>query len=535
MRVVSRPSDPTGVEFRLRNVRAGVALSVFCCAYLLGYCAITWSRPHRDVLLGLAIYSIVSSLLMLRLPLEPVMRHPRWREAFFMGWSSLLIVFVTILVLVDGGVSSPIAAVYFLPLVFAALSYPVRSMIAVSVVDVTAYVLAAVAVGGVSTTGVAFVALTLVCASWMCAWQARIHEHQRSELSRVSRADALTGALNRRGFDERFAAELSRAERAGAAVGLILVDLDDFKGTNDRLGHAAGDEQLRWAVAAMTATLRPSDAVGRLGGDEFAVLVPGSGPAETTALAARLHAALAEGAPASLGSSSYPSDGLDAEALHQVADLDLYAVKHGRTKRRAATGTRELSWATTLARAVDDRMATGHEHSLSVARYAALIGEGLGFAEDAVGSLRLAAILHDVGKIAVPEAVLRKPEPLTPAERALVERHPDAGADMVARIEGLEGLAPWVRHSHEHVDGSGYPAGLAGEEIPLEARILAVADAFDAMTSARPYSAALPVDDALAELRRCAGRQFDAACVELLCAALASDGTGAVDDVVGLV
>jgi hypothetical protein len=132
--VVSGSSDPTGVEFRLRNVRAGVALSVFCCTYLLGYCAITWSRPHRDVLLGLAIYSIVSSLVMLRLPLEPVMRHPRWREAFFMGWSSLLIVFVTIIVLVDGGVSSPIAAVDFLPLVFAALSYPVRSMIAVSVI-----------------------------------------------------------------------------------------------------------------------------------------------------------------------------------------------------------------------------------------------------------------------------------------------------------------------------------------------------------------------------------------------------------------
>jgi diguanylate cyclase (GGDEF)-like protein len=523
------------VEFRLRNVRAGVALSVFCCAYLLVYCAITWSHPHRDVLLGLAIYSIVSSLLMLRLPLEGVMRHPRWREAFFMGWSCLLIVFVTVIVLVDGGVASPSAAVYFLPLVFAALSYPVKSMVAVAVVDVAGYVFAALAVGGVSPTTVGFVALTLVCASWMCAWQARIHQQHRDQLNRVSRADPLTGALNRRGFDERFAAELSRAERAGDPLGLILVDLDDFKGTNDRLGHAAGDEQLRWAVDAMTATLRPSDAVGRLGGDEFAVLAPGSGPAETTALAARLHAALAAGAPASLGASSYPADGLDAGALHQVADLDLYAVKHRRTKRRTPTGERELSWATTLARAVDERMAIRHEHSLAVARYAALIGEGRGFEQDALAELRLAAILHDVGKIAVPEAVLRKPEPLTAAERSLVERHAAAGGEMVGRIDGLEELAPWVRHSHEHVDGSGYPDGLAGEDIPLEARILSVADAFDAMTSARPYSAALPVDEALAELRRCAGAQFDAACVELLCDALASDGAGAVDDVVGLV
>src|SRR4051794_38194944 len=119
--MASEPADPTGLEFRLRNVRAGGAPSGFCCTYLLGYCATRWPGPPRDALLGLAISSIVGSLLMLRLPLEPVMRHPRWREAFFMGWSSLLIGFITIIVLVDGGVSSPIATVYFLPLVFAAL------------------------------------------------------------------------------------------------------------------------------------------------------------------------------------------------------------------------------------------------------------------------------------------------------------------------------------------------------------------------------------------------------------------------------
>jgi diguanylate cyclase (GGDEF)-like protein/putative nucleotidyltransferase with HDIG domain len=533
--MVSVLEDPTGVDFRLRNVRAGVALSVFCCTYLLVYCAVTWHRPHRDVLVGLAVYSIISSLAMLRLPLERVMRHPRWGDVYFMGWSALLIVFVTVIVLVDGGVSSPAAAVYFLPLVFAALSYPVASMIAVAVLDIAGYVIAAVAVGGVSATNVAFVAMTLVCASWMCAWQARLHEQHRKELSRVSRADALTGALNRRGFDERFAAELSRAARAAGALGLMLIDLDDFKGTNDRLGHAAGDEQLRWAVRTMSATLRPSDCVGRLGGDEFAVLVPGAGPAEIAALGARLSAVLAEGAPASIGVASFPADGEDADALHQVADLDLYAVKHGRTRRGPTAGPGELSWATALARAVDERMASRHEHSASVARVAALIGERLGYDDGALGALRLAAILHDVGKIAVPEEILRKPEPLTAAERALVERHPVAGAEMVQRIDGLAEIAPWVRHSHEHVDGSGYPDGLVAEEIPLESRILLVADAFDAMTSERSYSPAMTVDEALAELRRCAGRQFDAGCVDLLCAALSEDGAGAVDDIVGLV
>jgi hypothetical protein len=178
----------------------------------------------------------------------------------------------------------------------------------------------------------------------------------------------------------------------------------------------------------MTAVLRPSDAVGRLGGDEFAVLLPGAAGAETAVLAGRLRAALAETAPASLGAASFPADGDSADALHQLADLDLYAVKHGRSSRRPAAGAAALSWAATLARAVDARVAIRHEHSTN---------------------------------------------------------------------------------------------GLAGEDIPLEARVLAVADAFDAMTTDRPYRPAMDVDAALAELRRCAGSQIDPACVELLAEALA--------------
>src|SRR3954453_14084066 len=167
--MISAPEDPTGVDFPVRNGRPGVSLTLFCCAYLLAYAAVTWDRPHRDILAGLALCSILSSLAMLRVPLEPVMRHQRRRDVFFMGWSTLLIVFVTVTVLVDGGVSSPAPAVSFLPLVFAALSYPVASMIAVAVLDIAGYVIAAVAGGGVSPTHVPFVALTLSCASGVCA------------------------------------------------------------------------------------------------------------------------------------------------------------------------------------------------------------------------------------------------------------------------------------------------------------------------------------------------------------------------------
>jgi diguanylate cyclase (GGDEF)-like protein/putative nucleotidyltransferase with HDIG domain len=519
--------DSSGVAFRLRTVRAGAALSVFCCLYVGASTFLSWQQPNRSAILVVAAVASLVSLAIPRLPLEGLMWHPRRREAFFLAWSAALIAIVTTVTVLDGGLSSPLAAVYFLPLVFGALSYPTASTVVVAVLDVAAYVATGIVMGGVTANHVAIVALSLVCASWMCAWQARSHHHARRALARVSLADALTGALNRRGFDERFDAELSRATRAGTAFGLILVDLDDFKRTNDSQGHAAGDAQLRWAVRTMTAALRPSDTVGRVGGDEFAVLVPGGGGRETALLAQRLQAALAEGAPSSIGVAVFPVDGHDRDALQQVADLDLYAVKQARAAQRVAAGPRELSWAATLADAVDRRMGIRHEHSVSVSRYAVLIGARLGFDEARLDALRLAAVLHDIGKIAVPETVLRKAGPLTASERVLVQRHSAVGADMVERIEGLHELAPWVRHSHEHFDGSGYPRGLRGDAIPLESRILLVADAFDAMTTERTYSAPMDVDVALAELRRCAGRQFDTECVDLLAAALAPERSAA--------
>lgn len=201
-------------------------------------------------------------------------------------------------------------------------------------------------------------------------------------------------------------------------------------------------------------------------------------------------------------------------------NLALYAVKHGRSTEPATAGTRELSWAAALARAVDVRMAAAHGHSGAVADLAALVGSALGWGPERLARLRFAGMLHDVGKISVPEAILRKPGSLTEDEMAIVRNHADAGADIAAQIDGMESIAPWIRHSHEHVDGSGYPLGLRGDDIPTESRILLVADAFDAMTSDRAYRAAMPIADALAELRRCAGQQFDQDCVELLARAL---------------
>jgi diguanylate cyclase (GGDEF)-like protein/putative nucleotidyltransferase with HDIG domain len=525
--------DHTHVRFRLRNVQAGAAISTVAASAFFVYELQTWDRPHRSAVAALYVLTVICSAILWRLDLEPVMRRPALRETFFLVWSAIIVGLVSVGPVTDGGAGSPLTAGLFLPLAFAALSYPLASMLAVGAMVVGAYLAIALGMGGVETPEVCFMSLALACATWMCASQARNHDRQRHELGRVSRSDPLTGCLNRRGFEERFSAELGRAARSGAMVSIVLLDLDDFKRVNDEHGHAFGDELLRWVVDTMSTVVRPSDAIGRLGGDEFAILVPDAGRAEATALAERLRAALATRAPLSFGVSTYPLDGIDRDGLHHRADLALYAVKHGRSTEARGAGTRELSWAAALARVVDVRMAAAHEHSDAVADLATRLAALLGWGPERVARLRLAAMLHDVGKVAIPEAILRKPARLTADEMAIVRTHTEAGAEIAARIDGLEGIAAWIRHSHEHVDGSGYPAGLSGDDIPLESRLLLVADAFDAMTSDRAYRAAMPVADALAELRRCAGRQFDARCVELLAQAL-GERAGALDDVVGL-
>jgi diguanylate cyclase (GGDEF)-like protein len=331
----------------------------------------------------------------------------------------------------------------------------------------------------------------------------------------VSRADPLTKCLNRRGLRERADAELAHSLRHGTPFSVLVLDLDNFKQVNDSRGHSTGDAVLCRVVDCLGEVVRPSDAVGRLGGDEFAVLLPETSETEAAAVAARVTDALAADAPCSIGVASFPLDGNDLDSLLREADTRLYASRNGRGGRAVAHGER-LSWATALAEAVDMRMDTSHEHSRAVAGYAVTIAAELDWDDEALGLLHLAGMLHDVGKVAVPDGILRKPGPLTEVEFDEVRRHSTIGADLVARVEGLDPIVPWIRHSHEHFDGTGYPSGLRGEDIPLAARILLVADAFDAMTSDRPYRDALSHEEALRELEAHAGGQFDPRCVELL-------------------
>jgi len=274
-------------------------------------------------------------------------------------------------------------------------------------------------------------------------------------------------------------------------------------------------------VNTMRECLRPGDAIGRIGGDEFAVLLAAVVPGEALDTAARLSEALGRRQPCSIGVATYPIDGASLEELIRVADGRLYASRNGRPARSASTVDERLSWAATLAQVVDTRMSADRSHSHAVADWAVEIAATLGWGAPMLGALRLAAMLHDVGMVSVPNEILAKRGALSEHELAVVARHSDAGAELLSRVEGLGMIVPWIRHVHERFDGGGYPDGLAGEAIPHASRILLVADAFDAIISDRPHRPARSTQQAVRELRDGAGTQFDPACVAAMLELLA--------------
>jgi diguanylate cyclase (GGDEF)-like protein len=511
--------DQSAVAIRVATIAAGIWLSYVVCGASAVYVALTWERPHRAVIAAMFGAGILSAVVISWLPRERIVRS-RLREWFFLGWSLADLSLMIMATLADGGTKSPIALFLFIPVVFSALSYPLGSVLTVGGLSVAAFLAVAVSVGGAGWGYEGLFTVMLLCTGALSAWQARNHTRQRAALIEVSRADPLTGCLNRRGFEDRVDAVLAAAARDGGEGAVLVLDLDHFKEVNDLHGHAAGDELLRWVVDTLVGSVRPGDAIGRIGGDEFALLLVDIATADALARTSRLLRALSERAPCSVGVASFPLDGSELEQLMRQADVRLYASRQGRAARESAPTAERLSWAVTLARAVDLRMHTEHGHSCAVADQAVAIAARLGWPQDELGMLRIAATLHDVGKMTISEAILCKPGRLSDEEFEQIKAHSAAGAALVEGVEGLERIVPWIRHSHERFDGSGYPDGLRGSAIPPASRIMLVADAFDAITSTRPYREGLPVAHAREELELHAGTQFDPECVAVLLACL---------------
>jgi diguanylate cyclase (GGDEF)-like protein len=364
-------------------------------------------------------------------------------------------------------------------------------------------------------------------------------EQARAEAELRAGTDELTGTFNRRHFGqiatESLAANPSRC-------GLLLLDADHFKQINDAYGHAVGDAVLVDLAHRLRSGLEPGDCLARWGGEEFAVLV--RGVASDRALAKRAerlrravsktpiaHEAVRVHLTISIGGALATHDSTSLDALVDEADGCLYAAKHqGRNRvslvsggNRLDSSTREpevVGIARALAFASSLREGTPEAHAEEVARLATLVAEHLELPVGVVLRCRLAGWVHDVGKLAVPEWILTKPGPLDDAEWTIMRTHPEVGATLVGRVAALQEAAPAVRHHHERYSGGGYPAGLSGGAIPTEARIVAAADAYAAMTTNRPYSAARMPDEAAAELRRSAGSHLDPVVVDALLAVL---------------
>ncbi|TML99294.1 MAG: diguanylate cyclase [Actinobacteria bacterium] len=370
----------------------------------------------------------------------------------------------------------------------------------------------------VDTAGFALASATLVAVIVRMA----VTFAENVRILSASRREALTDPLTALGNRRRLLDDLQAVLDSGRPHALIIFDLDGFKRFNDTFGHPAGDallsrlgERLRDAVAA-------EGEVYRLGGDEFCALVrPGARPVEAIERAAAEALSERGGLVAvgtSLGTVRVPEEATAVSAALQVADERLYA--HKGTRVRRADGGQTLDVLRALLREREPEL---HDHFDGVANLARAIGRRLGVTGADLDDLARAALLHDVGKVAIPDAILAKPGALDKLEWALMHEHTLIGERILSASPALRPVAPVVRASHERFDGRGYPDGISGERIPLAARVIAVCDAFDAMVSERPYSPPIPLEDALDELSRCAGTQFDPAVVRAFCAELAAD------------
>jgi diguanylate cyclase (GGDEF)-like protein len=394
--------------------------------------------------------------------------------------------------------------------------------------------------------------------------------HANALLERLSTTDMLTGLPNHRALSLLMEQESARARRSGHALSLLFFDGDRFKQVNDTYGHTIGDVVLQELGQRVRSVLRAGDTVGRYGGEEFLVILPETDSQGAQVVAERLRSAVAaspvaasevEGGIAltvSVGVASYPTDGVSISEVKDQADQAMYWAKRlgrnqVRTAAEAARANRNaaLKAATaqnlerqeltpldegdferreraellglmySLIRALDQRVPGINAHSHEVSELVAGMAHALGFDAERARRVATAAFLHDIGIVALPDRLLQQPQQrFSGQEWQLLHKHAELGAAIVETCPCLSGLSPAIRYHHAHWDGAGSPAGLAGDAIPLEARLIAVAEAYHYMISEQPYQAARSVSDALDELERCAGTQFDPALVPVFKATL---------------
>ncbi len=393
-----------------------------------------------------------------------------------------------------------------------------------------------------------------------------IHNIQLQEqTNKFANTDTLTSLYNHRGFQEILAKELAKAKDTNTSLSVVMFDVNNISKINRELGHAKGDEVIKTIAEKIKQNIRANDSAGRYGGDEIAVIMPETDTKDAKYLAEYITYCLSccfvdDVGPikVSVGISTFPECTMDQEKLLILAEQAMFisqakGYKEGMSaivsssdfnfwddmalnsfaevlaKRHSQIGinfeeelvhkfnheeimnhTHLMEMVTSLAGAIDAKDPYTKGHSTSVSRYAEALARAVNLPENEVERIKIGALLHDVGKIGIPESVLKKPGKLTDEEWEIMKQHPTIGAEKVlAPNEALRDLIPIVKYHHERIDGSGYPEGLKGNEIPLEARIVSVADAYHALVSDRPYRKGMPIEKACAILREGAGVQWD--------------------------
>ena len=378
-------------------------------------------------------------------------------------------------------------------------------------------------------------------------------QETRDQLVAQAETDSLTALYNHRSFQERLDAEVNRAERFGHDLSLLMFDIDRFKDFNDAHGHPAGDAALKEIARIIPANIREIDFAARYGGEEFAVILLETHCDEAAEAAERIRLAVqrhsfygTDGEPASLtvsiGVAQFPTHSSKREGLVRAADMALYRAKStGRNTvrvfehdaRRCADGNPfrlqlqlhadDLNAIESLAASVDARQNLPKGHSIELARLAVAAARALGLDEQHQAGARAAALLRDVAQLALPDGVLTKREPLTPSERAAIVSHPAVGHSAVQKAPHIRAMLPGLLHHHERFDGSGFPFGLAGEDISIVGRIVAVADAYMML---RATQSTVSASQARTEISEAAGTAFDPAVVDAFLKALASGESG---------
>jgi diguanylate cyclase (GGDEF)-like protein/putative nucleotidyltransferase with HDIG domain len=524
---------------------------LFAAAGLVGALGVVLPHPpdfNESGMLSVQLGSVVGAGLLLAL------RHrvPAWLTTVgpftAAGLTSLVLVFT-------GSSTSPYLLFYLWVVFYAFYFLSRREAILLAVFSVLSYAAVMVGFRVTGTVGASpqsnddIPALVLIAGTLAVAGVFIVVLRDRvgrliRQLTDAATTDALTGLLNRRGFHLAIETELAHAERAGTPLSLLIADFDSFKVLNDRQGHRVGDEALV-RIGRMFEQDRPGvDLAARMAGDEFALLLPRTDEHDAYLVAERLRVGLAElfseqpvPVTMSFGVAAYPAHGKSENELVRAADDALYAAKAlGRNRSMLYTHEIEgilssgrgdaqahdhahLATVLNLAQALDLRDTGTARHSETVGRYSEIMARKLGLPRARVDRIRIAGVLHDIGKIGVADSILQKPGPLTPEEFEHMRKHPEIGARILGG-SGLDDIRAWITAHHERPDGTGYPQGMIGDEIPLEARIIAVADAYEAMTSDRVYRSSIGVEAAHRELRAGAGSQFDAEVVAIFLGAL---------------